>query len=94
MLIEAAIIFELVGQIENDVRVEAFQLLPEQIEVIEYGEMLGWMSQRAQSSEDVCFRLPVIGLHFLAQVLVDRGRPDRVEQSKDLDLFLHVTWSV
>ena len=40
VLVERAVVLELVGQIENDVGLEALQLLAQQIEVVEDGEML------------------------------------------------------
>ena len=40
VLVEPAVVLELVGQIENDVGREGFQFLPQQIEIVEDGEML------------------------------------------------------
>src|SRR5437868_611912 len=79
VLIESAVVLELVRQVKNDVRRETLHFLAEQIEVIEDGEVLGRMSERAERREHVGLRFPVLGFHLLGQVLVDLGRPDRIE---------------
>ena len=84
VLIEAAVILELIGQIENHVRLEGCQLLPQQIEIIKNGEMFCGVAEGSQRAQDVGLGFPILRLHFLAQVLIDRGRPDGVEQGEDL----------
>ena len=92
VLIERAVVLELVGQIENHVRREAFQFLPQQIEIIEDGEMLRGVAERAECGQDVGLGLPILRLHLRAQVLVDRGRRDGVEQGEDFEFLFHAIW--
>ena len=42
------------------------------------------VTEGSQRAQDVGLGFPILRLHFLAQVLVDLGRPDGVEQGKDL----------
>ena len=92
VLVEPAVVFELVGEIENDVRRKAFQFLPEQIEVVEDGEMLGRIAKRAERGQDICLGFPILRLHLRAQVLVDRRRADSVEKREDFEVSFHVIW--
>src|SRR5438067_5626390 len=92
VLVESAVVLELVRQVENDVRRETLHFLAEQIEVVEDGEVLGRMSERAEGGKHVRLGFPVLGFHFLGQVLVDLGWADRVEQSEDFQFLLHVIW--
>ena len=94
VLVEPAVVLELVGQIENYVRREAFQFLPQQIEIIKDGEMFGGVAERAERGQDVGLGFPILGLHLLAQVLIDRGRPDGVEKGEDFEFLLHAIWCV
>ena len=48
VLVEPAVVLELVGQIENHVGREGFQLLPQQIEIVEDGEMLRGVAEGAE----------------------------------------------
>ena len=50
VLVEPAVVLELVGEIENDVGREAFQFLPQQIEIVEDGEMLRRCSRASPSA--------------------------------------------
>ena len=92
VLVEPAVVLELVGQIENDVGREGFQFLPQQIEIVEDGEMFRGVAERAERGQDVCLGFPILGLHLLAQVLVDRGRTDGVEKGEDFEFLFHAIW--
>ena len=92
VLVEPAVVFELVGQIKNYVRREVFQFLPQQIEIVENGEMFRGVTERAERTQDVCLSFPILGLHLLAQVLIDRGRPDGVEKGEDFEFLFHAIW--
>ena len=92
VLVEPAVVLELIGQIENDVGGEGFQFLPEQIEIVEDGEMLRRVTQLAERRQDVCLGFPILRLHLLAQVLVDRRGTDGVEKREDFEFLLHVIW--
>ena len=61
----------------------------QQIEIIEDREMLLGVTKGAESAQNVGLRFPILGLHLLAQILVDLGRPDGVEQGKDLEFLFH-----
>ena len=60
VLVEPAVVLELVGQIENHVGREAFQFLPEQIEIVEDGEMLRGVAERAERGQDVRLGFPIL----------------------------------
>src|SRR6185437_1260173 len=45
VLVERAVVLELVGEVEDEVRLEALQFLPHQIEVVEDGEMPGGVTE-------------------------------------------------
>ena len=92
VLIEPAVVLELVGQIENHIRREALQLLPEQIEIVEDGEMLGRVAELAERGEDVRLGFPILRLHLRAQILVDRRRTDGVEKGEDFEFLFHAIW--
>src|SRR5437868_11045187 len=66
VLVEAAVILELVGEIENYVGREVIQFLPDQIEIIKNGEVFCGVTERAERTQDVGFGLPILSLHFLA----------------------------
>ncbi len=77
VLIEGAIIFELIGEIENDVRLETLQFLAEQIQIVKDGKMFDGMAERTG------FRFPIVRFQFRAQILINRGRRNRVKQRED-----------
>ena len=58
----------------------------------QYRQVFGGITKRAKGREDVRLSLPILRLHLLAQVLVDGGRPDRVEEGEDFEFFLHAIW--
>src|SRR5689334_4391150 len=89
VLVEPAVVLELIGQIKNHVRLEDCQFLSEQIEIIENGEMFLSMTEGAQRAQDVGLGFPILRLHFLAQVLVDLGGPDGVEKSENFEFLFH-----
>jgi len=88
-LIEGAVVLELVGEVENDIGLEALELLAQQIEIIEDGEVLRGVAELVERGEDVCLGLPVVGLQLGAQVLVERRGRDGVEEGEDFEFFLH-----
>ena len=92
VLVEPAVVLELVGQVENHVGREALQFLPEQIEIVEDGEMLRRVAELAERGQDVRLGLPILGLHLLAQVLVDRRGTDGVEKGEDFEFLFHAIW--
>ena len=92
VLVEPAVVLELVGEIENDVGREGFQFLPEQIEIVEDGEMLRRITEGAERSQEVCLGFPILRLHLRAQVLVDRRGTDSVEKREDFEVSFHVIW--
>src|SRR5205085_9938225 len=51
VLVESAVVLELIREIENHIRPEALHLLPEQIEVVKDGEMLRRMTECAEVGE-------------------------------------------
>ena len=56
------------------------------------GEMFRGVAERAERTQDVCLSFPILGLHLLAQVLIDRGRPDGVEKGEDFEFLFHAIW--
>ena len=79
VLVERAVVLELVGQVENHVGLEALQLLRQQVQVVENREVFRGVTEVAERRQDVRLRLPVVGLQLRAQVLVERGGRDGVE---------------
>jgi len=53
VLVEGAIVFELVGEVENDVGLESVNFLLEQIEVVKDREVFGGMAEFSQGREHV-----------------------------------------
>ena len=51
--------------------------------------MLLGVTEGAQRAQDIGLGFPILRLHLLAQILVDLGRPDGVEQGKDLEFLFH-----
>jgi hypothetical protein len=82
------------GTWKNDVRCEAFQLLPEQIEVVEDGEVLRCVAESGQRGQKVRLGFPIGCLHLLAQILIDRRGADSVEKGEDFEVLFHVIWCV
>src|SRR5262245_49556032 len=89
VLVEGAVVVELIRQIENYVRVEALELLTQQVEIIKNCEMIRNMTKLRERGHHVRFGLSIFGLEVLAQILVQRRGRQRVEQSKDFKLLLH-----
>ena len=62
VLVEGAVVLELVREVEDHVRLEALQLLAQQVEVVKNGDMPGRVPQTPQGGKDVRLRPPVFGL--------------------------------
>src|SRR6202040_3849145 len=92
VLVEAAVVLELVGEIENHIGREGLQFLPEQIEIVKDGEMLRRVAELTERGQDVGLGLPILRFHLRAEVLVDRRGTNRVEKGEDFEFLLHVTW--
>ena len=54
--------------------------------------MLRRVAERAERGQDVRLGFPILRLHLLAQILVDRGRTDGVEKGEDFEFLFHVIW--
>ncbi len=94
VLVEAAVVFKLIGKVKKDVGGEALQFLAEKVQVIEDGEMLRRVTEHPERLEHVRLGFPIGRRQLRRQILVDRGRSDGVEKSEDFEFFLHVTWCV
>jgi hypothetical protein len=55
ILVEAAVVFELVGEVEDDVGLELLDFLLDEIEVVEDGEVFGGIAELGEGVEDVGF---------------------------------------
>ena len=62
MLVESPVVFELIGEVENDVGSETLELLLDQIEIVEDGQVGGRVAEFAECGENVRFGLPILGL--------------------------------
>src|SRR5688572_1319438 len=62
VLIEGAVVFELVRQVKNHIWRELLQLLLDQIEIIKDGEIFTGVTELAERVENVGFSFPIIGL--------------------------------
>ena len=94
VLVEFRIVFELFDQVEKDVRLKAFHFLPDKIDIVEDGEMLGGVAELAERGHHVRLGLPILRLHLLAQVLVDLGRTNAVEKDQDFKSLFHARYLV
>ena len=66
VLIEPTIIFELIGEIEDNAGAERGEFLLQKIEIVEYCEMLRVTAKGAKGSENVCLRFPILRFHLRA----------------------------
>ena len=64
VLVEGAVVLELVSEVEDDIRREGQEFLSQQIEVVEDGEVFGDVTELAQGVEDIGFGLAVVGLQL------------------------------
>jgi hypothetical protein len=87
VLIERAVVFELVGEVEHDVRLETIELLAQQIEVVEDREVFDRVAEFGERGEDVGLGFPIVGLQFGAEVLINGRRRDGVEQGEDFEFL-------
>src|SRR5687767_15919597 len=69
VLVEAAVIFELVGEIEDHVWLERLQLLAQHVEIIENSEVLDPMAEFAQCLEHVSLGFAVLNFEIRFQVV-------------------------
>ena len=52
------------GEVEKDIRIEGFQFLAQQIEIVENREMLRRVTERAERGHDVGLGFPILGLQL------------------------------
>ena len=78
VLVEGAVVVELIGQVEDDVGLEELEFLPEQIEVVENSEVVLLVAELVESGQDVGFGFAVFGFEVLGEVGVDPRRRERV----------------
>ena len=88
VLIEGAIVLKLICKVEDEIGCEALQLLPQQIEIVEDGEVFHHVTEFGKGGEDVGFGFPIIGFQFGAQILIQRRGRDRIEQGEDFEFLL------
>jgi len=62
VLVESPVVFELIGEVENDVGSEALELLLNQVEIVEDGQVGGRVAEFVECGKDVRFGYPIIGL--------------------------------
>jgi hypothetical protein len=89
ILVEGAVVLELIGEVEDDVRLEVLELLPHEVEIVEDGEVLGGVAELFQRREHMGFGFPIIGLQLRAEILVERGGRNGVEQRQDFEFLFH-----
>jgi hypothetical protein len=53
VLVEGAVVLELVGEVEDEVGLEAIEFLAEQVEVVEDGEVRDGVAEFGERGEDV-----------------------------------------
>ena len=53
VLIECAVVFELIGKVEKHVRLKAIELLAQQVQVVEDGEMFNRVTEFGERAKDV-----------------------------------------
>src|SRR5207247_6252813 len=61
VLVEPAVVFELVGEVKNYVGGEVFQFLAHQIEVIKNSEMFRGVTKGAERPQDIRLGFPIRG---------------------------------
>ena len=79
VLVEAGIVFELLDQVEKNLWLKRFHFLPDKIDIVVNREMLRGVTDLVERGHNVRFRLPILGLQFLAQIGVDRRRSHAIE---------------
>ena len=94
VLVEAGVVLELFDQVEKNVGREIFQFLPDQIKIIENGEMLSRVAERPERLHHVRLGFPILRLHLLAQVLVDLGGAAAVEKNENFEFLFHARYLV
>ena len=90
VLVEFGLVLELVDQIEKDIGREGLQFLPQQIEIVEDGQMLRCVAQRAERGQHVRLGLPIFRFQLLAEILVDGRRTCAVEERENFEFLFHV----
>ena len=94
VLVEGAVVLELVGQVKDEIGLKRPHFLPDEAGVIKDRQVFGGATERLQRFEHVGFGLPVFGLEFFAQILVERRGTDGVEQGKDVEFLFHAVRSL
>src|SRR4029077_14913449 len=64
VLIEARVVLELLDQIEKDIWLEAFDFLPDKIDVVENSKVIRGVTELGERGHHVCFGLPFLSLHL------------------------------
>src|SRR6185369_1086478 len=88
VLIESAVLFELVREVENDFRLKALELLTQQFQVVEDGEVFVRVTEFAQRRHDIALGLPALGLEVRSQIFIDAETFSGSEQGQDFEFFL------
>jgi hypothetical protein len=98
VLIEPAVVAELIGEIEHNIRLEPVDLVAEDLGIVEDCLMLDHPAKGLHGLEHIGFGRPIRGGQLSAQVLVGRGRLRGVEKGEDIDFLFHeairIIWSV
>jgi hypothetical protein len=92
VLVESGVVLELFDEVEKNIGRERLQFLPEKIDIVENGEMLRRVAERAERGHDVRLGLPILRFHLLAEVLIDGGGTCTVEKHEDFEFLFHVIW--
>jgi hypothetical protein len=89
VLIEPAVIAELVGEVEDDVGFETVEFIAEDVSIVEDGLVLDGPLEGLDGLENVGFGGPIGGLEFGGEVLIRGGGPGGVEEGEDSEIFFH-----
>jgi hypothetical protein len=89
VLVEGAVVFELVGEVEDEVGLEFLEFLLDEVEVVEDGEVFGGVAELGEGGEDVAFGFAVVGLEVFGEVLVEGGGGAGVEEGEDFEFRFH-----
>jgi hypothetical protein len=89
ILVEPAIVFELIGEVEDDVGFEGLEFLANQIEVVVNGEMLGGVAKLTEGFEEIGLGLAVLDFEIGLKVLLEGGGGHGIEQGQDFKFAFH-----
>ena len=63
--------------------------MPQQIEIVEDGEVFDRVTELAERGEDIGLSRPIRGLQERGQILIERCRLDGIKEDEDFEFLFH-----